>query len=166
MKSNAATQGTRRKAAREGRREERCEEARRPFPKARCTREAEGREEEARIEARPVRRENGGQARRVDVQPIVNTSVSVTETCVEPKLQPPPGQLLFIRPPREWRFVAETPLVDVYQALDVELPHQPASYEPHELATRLRVSLRLATGSSSEPAELWRAHEPKQRRLE
>src|SRR5690606_22994275 len=39
--------------------------------------------------------------------------------------------------------------------LDVELPHQPAGYEPHELATRLRVSLRLAAGSTSEPAELW-----------
>ena len=42
------------------------------------------------------------------------------------QLQPPPGQVVLMRPPRSWQFVEEAPFRDIYEILEFTLP-QPAA---------------------------------------
>jgi hypothetical protein len=70
-------------------------------------------------------------------------------------LKPADGQLLFLRPPRDWQTVAEAPFRDIYDILEFALPSAPVSLRDQEMATRFNVPLRLATASTTEPAELW-----------
>ena len=70
------------------------------------------------------------------------------------RLEPPPGQLLLLSPPRNWEFVDECPMQDVYQVLDCCLPHAESAWSAAELVARLPVSLRLVPGSN-DAAEMW-----------
>lgn len=71
------------------------------------------------------------------------------------RLRPPPGQWLLLRPPHLWLTLPEPKLRELYDVLDFTLPQQPASWQPGELSERIRVPLRLARSSGTEPAELW-----------
>ena len=70
-------------------------------------------------------------------------------------IQPPPGQMLFVRPPRDWKFLNEAPLADIYSVLDVQLPQQPAAAHASELDQKLQVPLRMVAGGAGDAAELW-----------
>ena len=70
------------------------------------------------------------------------------------RIEPPPGQMLLIRGPRQWEFVEEAPMQDIYQALECRLPRAEEAWQPAELDARLQVSLRLAPGGN-DAAELW-----------
>ena len=71
------------------------------------------------------------------------------------QLQPPPGQLVLMRPPRSWQFVEEGPFRDIYTLLDFTLPHAVAALHEVPQEQRLRVPLRLAAGGAHDVAELW-----------
>jgi hypothetical protein len=71
------------------------------------------------------------------------------------QLRPPDGSLLLLRPPRDWLVLSDAPFRDIYEVLEFALPAPPARWQAAELAQQLAVPLRLATGGSTEPAELW-----------
>ena len=71
------------------------------------------------------------------------------------KIEPPAGQMLFIRPAHDWTFLDEAPLEDIYSVLDFPLSQQPTDAEPRELSERLQVPLRLVEGGAGDAAELW-----------
>lgn len=71
------------------------------------------------------------------------------------QLQPPAGELLLLRPPRQWMVLAEGKFRDIYDAIEFRLPDVSVAWQPGELPSRLIVPLRLARGSASEAAELW-----------
>ncbi len=70
-------------------------------------------------------------------------------------LKPPAGQLVLLRPPREWVFLDEGLYTDIYEVCEFELPAAPAGWRPVEPDQRLRVPLRLTRGGRAEDAELW-----------
>ena len=71
------------------------------------------------------------------------------------RLHPPAGEWLLISRQGSWRFLSEGRFRDVYEILDFTLPESAESLSDTELAERIRIPLRLADGSTQEPAELW-----------
>jgi hypothetical protein len=71
------------------------------------------------------------------------------------QIRPPQGQLLIMRPPRDWGFLAEAPFHDVYEFLDFALPQAPVEWEEVDSGERLTVPLRLAAGGGSDAPEFW-----------
>src|SRR5262249_34848619 len=86
--------------------------------------------------------------------PRVWVEIGYTHPLAE-QIQPPPGKLLLIQPPRQWTFLDEAKFRDIYEILEFALPDAPACWQSTDLARRLSVSLRLARGGSADPAELW-----------
>jgi cellulose synthase operon protein C len=82
------------------------------------------------------------------------------------RLQPPPGRVWLLRPPFDWRTLAEAPFRDVYEVLDFDLPRTTVDLADRELSQRLRVPLRLARGGPSEGGELWVLNETGVERLD
>src|SRR5205807_6372758 len=70
------------------------------------------------------------------------------------KIKPPRGQLLLLRPPRQWIYLPEQPFRDIYEVLEFQLPGRRTAYTDGDLEERLPVTLRLTRGGI-EPAELW-----------
>jgi hypothetical protein len=70
-------------------------------------------------------------------------------------VKPPPGKLLFLRPPRRWAYVEDAPFRDIYEVLEFTLPAQKTRWREGELGRRLTVPLRLTRGGSADAAELW-----------
>jgi hypothetical protein len=70
-------------------------------------------------------------------------------------LKPPPGQLLFLRPPRRWALIEDAPFRDIYEVLEFTLPGQKTRWQEGELGRRLTVPLRLGRGGPSAAPELW-----------
>jgi hypothetical protein len=79
--------------------------------------------------------------------------VGWTHPLVE-QVKPPDGQLLLLRPPAEWVAVADESFRDVYDALDFQLPGEPVAWADSP-PDKLTVPLRLAPGTTAEPAEMW-----------
>jgi hypothetical protein len=65
------------------------------------------------------------------------------------------GQLLLVRPPREWVFLDEAPFRDVYDILQFKLPKEPVGWTPTEAQSKMRVPLRLTAGNATDVPELW-----------
>jgi hypothetical protein len=70
-------------------------------------------------------------------------------------VRPPEGQLLLLRPPRQWTTVPDAPFRDLYEVFDFCLPAAPVAWQDVPRERRLAVPLRLAPGGTDEPAELW-----------
>ena len=70
-------------------------------------------------------------------------------------LKAPPGQMLLLRPPRQWLYLPEAPFRDIYEVLEFALPGSAVGWKEGEVGQRLRVSLALARGGTTEAAELW-----------
>jgi hypothetical protein len=70
-------------------------------------------------------------------------------------LKPPPGQLLFLRPPRRWAVIEDAPFRDIYEVLEFTLPGQKTRWQEGELGRRLTVPLRLGRGGPSAAPGLW-----------
>ena len=71
------------------------------------------------------------------------------------RLTPPPGKLLFLRPPHDWTLVDEAPFRDIYEVLEFPLPDEPSSLSACDLGRRLQVPMRLERGGANDVAELW-----------
>jgi hypothetical protein len=71
------------------------------------------------------------------------------------RIRPPQGQLLLLRPPRQWTYLDDLPFRDIYEVLEFVLPRTPTRWREGELGQRLAVPLRLARSSAQEAAELW-----------
>ncbi len=71
------------------------------------------------------------------------------------KIKAPVGQMVLLRPPRQWTFLPDGPFRDVYEALEFTLPGEEVGWEEGEVRERLTVPLRLARGGGTEAAELW-----------
>ncbi len=69
-------------------------------------------------------------------------------------LAPKEGQMLLLRPPRDWVFLADAPFRDIYEILDFKLPQSRLDWQAAELKKRLIVPLRLIE-SDRHDAELW-----------
>ncbi len=67
----------------------------------------------------------------------------------------PEGQVLCIRPPRDWGFLEDGPFQDVYEILQFQVPNRPVEWEEAAVEDKLTVPLRLVAGNAAEPAELW-----------
>src|SRR5262249_42160960 len=94
----------------------------------------------------------------VEQAPRVWVEIGHTHPFVQ-QLSAPKGQIVLLRPPREWLFLEDRPYSDIYEILDFELPCARTAWQPAELAHRLRVPLRLTHGGKAEEAELWVLHD-------
>ena len=70
-------------------------------------------------------------------------------------LKAPPGQMLLLRPPRQWIHLPDAPFRDIYEVLEFSLPGTPVGWKEGEVGHRLKVPLTLARGGTTEAAELW-----------
>jgi hypothetical protein len=99
-------------------------------------------------------RDDAGPRAYVEKAPRVLVEIGHTHPFLD-RLQPPPGHLLLMRSPRRWTFLAEGKFRDIYEVLEFRLPTEPVRARDVEPPGRLTVSLRLARGSATDPAELW-----------
>ncbi len=65
------------------------------------------------------------------------------------------GQVLLIRPPREWVYLPDAPFRDVYDILSFQLPASPVDWSESEVTGKLTVPLRLVAGNAADAPELW-----------
>ena len=70
-------------------------------------------------------------------------------------IKAPPGQMLLLKPPRQWLYLPEAPFRDIYEVLEFALPGSAVGWKEGEVGQRLRVPLALARGGTTEAAELW-----------
>jgi hypothetical protein len=68
-------------------------------------------------------------------------------------IQPPDGQVVLIRSPREWSFLDDGPFQQ--ELVEVSLPEIPASATEEQATCRLHVPLRLVRREQPDSAELW-----------
>jgi hypothetical protein len=71
------------------------------------------------------------------------------------QIKPAAGQVLLLRPEREWAVIADAPFQDVYEILDFKLPAASVDWQESQLKGRLSVPLRLVAGNAADVAELW-----------
>jgi hypothetical protein len=90
--------------------------------------------------------------------PRVWVEISHTHALAE-QIQPPAGQLLLLRPPREWTALDEAKFHDIYEIIDFALPAPARHWHDTDFTLRMSVTLRLGRGGSTEPAELWVLHQ-------
>jgi hypothetical protein len=65
------------------------------------------------------------------------------------------GQILLVRPPRDWLYLPDAPFRDVYDILQFTLPTGPVDWSEVDTPRRLTVPLRLAPGNAADSPELW-----------
>jgi hypothetical protein len=90
----------------------------------------------------------------VELAPRVWVEIGYTHPLAQ-ELRPPEGQILVLRPARDWRLLDDGPFRDIYEILEFPLAAQPRAWTDRPLTKRISVPLRLAPGSATEPAELW-----------
>ena len=96
----------------------------------------------------------GGQIRAyVEQAPQVWVEIGWTHPLVK-SLAPNEGQMLILRAPRDWVFLADAPFRDIYEILDFKLPQSRFDWQTAELKKRLIVPLRLIE-SDRHDVELW-----------
>jgi len=71
------------------------------------------------------------------------------------KIKPSDGQVLLLRPERDWRAIEDEPFQDVYDILDFQLPAATVEWQESQLKGKLSVPLRLVPGNAADVAELW-----------
>lgn len=65
------------------------------------------------------------------------------------------GQVLFLRPVRDWQFVPDAPFQDVYDILDFQLPARPTDWADVPTRDKLTIPLKLVAGNAADAPELW-----------
>lgn len=65
------------------------------------------------------------------------------------------GQIVLIRPPREWLFLDDLPFQDVYDITQFHLPAAPVAWSEAKAPKKMTVPLRLTAGNAADVAELW-----------
>src|SRR5687768_11780250 len=71
------------------------------------------------------------------------------------QIKPAEGQVVLLRPERDWTFVEDGPFQDVYEVLDFKLPAASVEWQESQLKGKLAVPLRLVAGNAADVAELW-----------
>jgi FtsH ternary system domain X7 len=71
------------------------------------------------------------------------------------QLKPADGQVLLLRPEREWTAVEDGPFQDVYEVLDFKVPAASVEWQESHLKGKLAVPLRLVPGNAADVPELW-----------
>jgi hypothetical protein len=71
------------------------------------------------------------------------------------KIKPSKGQILLLRPPRQWLVLPEAPFRDIYEIVDFQLSDRPSHWQESALPHRLTVAPRLRQAGPAEGAELW-----------
>lgn len=71
------------------------------------------------------------------------------------QLQPAEGQMLLLRPEKDWEFLKDGPLTDVYETLRFQLPNEKIDWQDTPPAEKIRVPLRLVAGNATDTPELW-----------
>lgn len=71
------------------------------------------------------------------------------------QIKPADGQVLLLRPEREWTAVEDGPFQDVYDVLDFKLPAASVEWQESQLKGKLSVPLKLVPGNAADVAELW-----------
>jgi hypothetical protein len=71
------------------------------------------------------------------------------------RIKPAKGQMLLLRPPRQWMLIPDGELRDIYEVLELQLPAGKTEWKDSKLAERIRVPLALRAGGSPDGAELW-----------
>lgn len=82
------------------------------------------------------------------------------------KFHPPPGQVLLIAAPNEWRFVEEARFREIYEAAELRLPESAEIVQSIDDERTIDVPLSLVRGGSEDVAELWVLHENGQEKLD
>jgi hypothetical protein len=70
-------------------------------------------------------------------------------------LKAPAGQMVLLKPPRQWLHLPDAPFRDIYEVLEFALPGTTVGWKEGEVGERLQVPLTLARGGTTEAAELW-----------
>ena len=65
------------------------------------------------------------------------------------------GQLLLVRPPRDWALLTDGPFADVYEVLKFDLPAERVDWSEAAVREKLAVPLRLVPGNAADSAQLW-----------
>jgi len=71
------------------------------------------------------------------------------------RLKPAEGQLVLIRPTREWEFLSDGPFHDVYELVQFELPTNPVAWNAATAYGKIEVPLRLVAGNAADTPEMW-----------
>lgn len=71
------------------------------------------------------------------------------------KIKPPKGQILLLRPPRQWLMLPDETFRDIYDIVEFHLPDKPSRWQEGSLPRRLTVAPRLRQAGPAEGAELW-----------
>jgi len=71
------------------------------------------------------------------------------------QIKPAEGQVLLLRPEREWSIVQDGQFQDVYEVLDFKLPTTSVEWQESRLKKKLDVPLRLVPGNAADVAEMW-----------
>jgi cellulose synthase operon protein C len=88
----------------------------------------------------------------------VSPDVWVEIGCVHPladRIKPGPGQLLLLKPERQWQAVEAGEFHDVYDVVDFQLPSKSNDWQESQLKGKLVVPLRLVAGNAADIAEMW-----------
>jgi hypothetical protein len=75
------------------------------------------------------------------------------------QIKPPAGNVLLLRPPRQWVVLPDGHFRDVYEVIEFSLPKAPTDWHDQEWQERIRVVPRLTAGGPGDGAELWVLHE-------
>jgi hypothetical protein len=70
-------------------------------------------------------------------------------------IRPPKGQILLLRPLRQWLMLPDAPFRDIYEIMEFPLPSCVTYGQDSPLPQRLTVTLRLRQAGPAEGAELW-----------
>jgi len=65
------------------------------------------------------------------------------------------GQLLLVRPPRDWVYLDDAAFQDVYDILQFKLPAAPVGWAEAAAPKKMAVPLRLTAGNAADVPELW-----------
>jgi hypothetical protein len=65
------------------------------------------------------------------------------------------GQVLLVRPSRDWVYLPDAPFHDVYDILSFLLPASPVDWSESKVTGKLTVPLRLVAGNAADAPELW-----------
>ena len=86
--------------------------------------------------------------------PHVWVQVGHTHPLLE-QIRPPDGQLVLLRPSRDWIALPDTPFRDIYEVLEFPLAAVPMPWQETEIAHRFPVPLYGLPAGSGDAAELW-----------
>jgi hypothetical protein len=97
---------------------------------------------------------SGGVRAYLEQAPRVWVEIGHTHPFAD-RIQPAEGQVLLVRPDRDWTYLPEAPYRDVYEIVDFRLPATPVDWAEVPVRNRLTVPLRLVPGNATDDPELW-----------